>query len=258
MAELPVAARWPPQGVRDAVSERWQRAFSGVTPAERWGYVLWGSVGAIIAIPEISAALWTGGPWPTISGTIGHLEVIWSPTAIIVVALIVAAAAHVAKYRPDKREGFGGPATGGALRRTHSGRLTKRQVTTAATVNVKKRDWIGYAYLASAFVAVLVPGALVGTLLRGSSDHTRWILGYVIYGLIAVFCVALPSALAYYVVDVPFPTFFRTISDLERLWRPLAIVIVAGLAVLLVHLAFYPWPDIAHILQQKPTTPTSP
>ena len=122
----------------------------------------------------------------------------------------------------------------------------------------RRKNWIGYLYLATSFVAVLVPSLLVGTLVRGSTDHTKCIVAYVMYGLIAVFCIVVPSALAYWATDVPFPTLFKTISNLEKLWRPIAIVIVAGLAVLLVHLAFYPWPDIAHILQQVPTKPTSP
>lgn len=256
MAEAP-AAYHAGSGLTQAVARRWRAAFGEVTRAEWWGYVLWGAVGLVIAIPEIAAAAWHGGPWPTISGTIGHLEVIWSGTAIIVVAVVVAVAMHVLRYRPDNPTmGVIRPMTG--LRRTQSGRLTKRPTRTAAAMSAAKKDWIGYAYLATAFVAVLVPSVVVGTLVRGSSDQTKWIVGYVIYGCIAVFCVALPSALAYWVSDVPFPTLFRTISDLERLWRPIAVVIVAGLAVLVVHLALYPWPDIAHILQQTPTNPTSP
>ena len=136
------------------------------------------------------------------------------------------------------------PTTG--LRRTQSGRLTKRPMRTAAAMSAARKDWVGYAYLATAFVAVLVPSVVVGTLVRGSSEQTKWIVGYVIYGCIAVFCVALPSALAYWVSDVPFPTLFRTISVLERLWRPIAVVIVAGLAVLVVHLALYPFPAGHH------------
>ena len=43
--------------------------------------------------------------------------------------------------------------------------------------------------------------------------------------------------------EVPFPTLYRTVADLERRWRPAAIVIVAGLVVLMFHLVFFPWPD---------------
>jgi hypothetical protein len=43
---------------------------------------------------------------------------------------------------------------------------------------------------------------------------------------------------------VPFPTLYRTIANLERRWRPAAMVIVAGLVVLAIHLVVFPWPDI--------------
>ena len=43
---------------------------------------------------------------------------------------------------------------------------------------------------------------------------------------------------------MPFPTFFRTIGDLDRRWRPAAMIIVAWLVVLMFHLAFFPWPDL--------------
>ena len=52
--------------------------------------------------------------------------------------------------------------------------------------------------------------------------------------------------------DVPFPTLFRTIANLER-----ARGTVAGLVILLVHLAFYPWPDISHVLQTHHPQTTS-
>ena len=46
---------------------------------------------------------------------------------------------------------------------------------------------------------------------------------------------------------VPFPTLFKTVKYLQRRVHPLATVLVAGLAVLAVHLALYPWPDIADL-----------
>jgi hypothetical protein len=53
--------------------------------------------------------------------------------------------------------------------------------------------------------------------------------------------------------DVPFPTLFGTVADLERRWPPVALVILAGMVVLLVHLALYPWPDIfSHVTTQSP------
>ena len=71
-----------------------------------------------------------------------------------------------------------------------------------------------------------------------------WVLGYVIYGLIAIFLVIIPSVLAYWFArEVPWPTLLATITSLERRWRPAAAVVLAGLVILLIHLALPPWPD---------------
>jgi len=43
--------------------------------------------------------------------------------------------------------------------------------------------------------------------------------------------------------DVPWPTLLAAITNLERRWRPAAVVVLAGLVILLLHLALPPWPD---------------
>ena len=43
---------------------------------------------------------------------------------------------------------------------------------------------------------------------------------------------------------MPWPTLLTTIVNLERRWRPAAVVILAGLVILLLHLALPPWPDM--------------
>ncbi len=77
---------------------------------------------------------------------------------------------------------------------------------------------------------------------------TKIEIGYVLWGSLALLLVVVPSALAYLGGKdvVPFPTAFRTVAFLARRWHWVAMVILAGLAVLVIHLAFYPWPDIAH------------
>ncbi len=73
----------------------------------------------------------------------------------------------------------------------------------------------------------------------------KYDVGYVIYGLLAVFGVIVPSVVAYALgKDAPFPTFFRTIAYLQRRLHWAATIIVGGLAVLVFHLALYPWPDL--------------
>ena len=202
---------------------------------ERWGYAVWGSVALVIAIPEVIAAAWNKATWPTISGTIGHLEEIWSPTAIIVVAGIVVIAVQAAKaMRTDGVRTVRGPAP-------------------APTPPQSRRAEILYGVFA--FLGVLGPAVVALVLRSDTSRHTKWILGYVVYGLVAVVCIGFPSALAYWGgKDVPFPGLFRTLADLERRWHWAAIIVLAGLAVLLIHLALYPWPDVPH---HNPT-PKSP
>jgi hypothetical protein len=67
--------------------------------------------------------------------------------------------------------------------------------------------------------------------------------GEVLYGSIALVWIAIPAWLAYrHGRWVPYATLFRTIQDLESHLRSAAIVVAAGILILLVHLAFYPWP----------------
>jgi hypothetical protein len=97
-----------------------------------------------------------------------------------------------------------------------------------------------FAYFPLA-VGVVVGGSVIAAIT--SSD--MFVLGYVIYGLIAIFLVIIPNALTFWFAkEVPFPTLYRTVANLERRWRPAAMVIVAGLVVLMFHLVFFPWPDI--------------
>jgi hypothetical protein len=230
---------------------RWWRAhFSGVTPRERWGYFLWGVVAAVVAIPEIAAAIWERGPWPTISGTVGHLEELWSPTAIFPVAVIVIAAAHALRYAWAE-----GPAVADTGR-TEGGRAVRPALAPEAIADEQESTGVwGYVYLGGALISVLVPSVLVAIFSGDTTEHTRWILGYVIYGLIAVLCVIVPSILAYvFAKDIPFPSLFRTIADLEARVHAVGMLILAGLAILLIHLALYPWPAVSH---HNPT-PKSP
>ncbi len=98
---------------------------------------------------------------------------------------------------------------------------------------------------------MLVIAGSVPAGLASSAAHNKYLLGYVLYGLIAFFWVILPSTLAYgFAWDVPFPTIFWTIWKLEQRLHFVALVIVAGLAVLTIHLALYPWPDIIRDLKR--------
>jgi len=65
------------------------------------------------------------------------------------------------------------------------------------------------------------------------------------YLLLLFFGILVPTGLAYFGGRiVSFPGLIFTVRKLERRLHWIAVVIVAGLAVLLVHLALYPWPDL--------------
>lgn len=200
-------------------------------PARQWwGYGVWLFVGAVIATSELWAAV--GNPWwPTISATVGHLEQLWSPVKIIVIALIAAGATQMVTYPPHRGE-FN-PADGRARRwRTGTGRLTK--APGGLTEPIRHAAW----YFPAAVVVIAGAAATAASL-----SSSKYVMGYVLYGLIAVAFLIIPNVLAFWFAkDVPFPTLFRTLADLDRRWHPLVLIIVAGLSVLVVHLVAYPWP----------------
>src|SRR5579872_3545257 len=196
------------------------RTVREVGARERWGYVFWLSIGLVFAIPELAAA-WHAVPWPTLSATVGHLEYVWSPTAIFVVATIAAVATHVAQYRPDRLTARG--------HRTPGGRLTRRP-----TSQPDRIGWVGYTYLAGVGAAILAACFLGVFWVR--KEDSRWYLAYVLWGLVALLGFVLPSLLAYFAGrDVPFPTMFRMIGAAERRSHAVGLVVLAGLAVLFVH-----------------------
>jgi hypothetical protein len=196
---------------------------------ERWGYAVWGFTGLVIVVPEIWAAVGSPG-WPTISGTVGHLESLWSPLRILVVGLITAAAVQILTYPPGRR---GDARLAGRRRwRTGNGRLTRKSNGAS-----EEPAW-AVAY----FPAVAVVTAAAAAVAAGSGVHS-YPLGYLLYAMIAVFVLIIPSVLAFWWGrEVPYPTLYRTLADLERRAHPAATVILAGLAILAVHLVAFPWP----------------
>jgi hypothetical protein len=177
----------------------------------------------VVGVPEIWAATDNSAPWPTISGTIGNLEYRHTWVAVLVVAVVVFVGFHAIQYREERTDG---------------GRLTTAE---------ESRPAVRAAIYFPLAVAAVVGGAAVEHALRPQDKH---LFGAVLYGLIAVFWIALPSLLAYaFAKDVPFPTLFGTLSALEARARAVAVLVISGLAVLLVHLAFYPWPAILPDLQ---------
>ena len=69
------------------------------------GYIVWGSLGAVIAIIELLAAInsdWT--PWPTLSSTVGNLEHDHTWVGIFVAGGIAVLAVRILFYPwPNKK-----------------------------------------------------------------------------------------------------------------------------------------------------------
>jgi hypothetical protein len=210
--------------------------FSGLSTREKWGYGFWLFLGLVFGVAESWAGLGTP-PWPALSDTVAHLDAIWPPLAVIVVAVVVFVAYYFVRV-PVSQAGSlafqaGGPGrgTGTGVGRTYNGRLSKTP-----------------ADISPVTALVYIPLALVviagGSIIAAVASDDFWVLGYVIYGLIAIFLVIIPNVLAYWFArEVPWPTLLTTVTDLERRWRPAAVVILAGLVILIFHLALPPWPD---------------
>jgi hypothetical protein len=213
-----------------AVGRGWQSRFARLKPREWWGYAVWGFVGALIAVSELWAA--AGNPWwPTISATVGHLERLWSPVKIIVVALIAAGAVQVLTNPPFRANYEQRP--GRALRRrTENGRLTK------SWANNQEMLPLAAGYFPAAVIAVAAAAA--GAAILGGD---KFVVGYVLYGVMAIAFLIIPNVLAFFCArEVPFPTLLRTLEDLDSRLHSAVLIIVAGLVVLVIHLVAYPWP----------------
>ena len=114
--------------------------------------------------------------------------------------------------------------------RTDSGRLTKREGG--------QEDQLPGLYFPLAVAVMAAARAVTAAL--GASKLT---VGYVIYCLMAVAFLIVPNVLAFWIAkEVPFPTLFRTLSDLDKRWHSAVMVVAAGLPMLAVHLVAYPWP----------------
>jgi hypothetical protein len=218
-----------------------------------------------VLVPELWAAFWKdSAKWPTISAVVAKLEYDHTWLALLVVGLIVLCIYSALRY-PATRTGVlpvkhasppGGLEGDLAIpyRTPGGGRFTR------STTPV--REVAAGAYFAVA-LAVITACTTVAAIVTDIDDE--FAVGRTLYGLTALWWVVIPSALAWpkaFAVDVPFPTLFETVRSLERRLRFLALVVVAGLVVLLIHLVLYPWPaiipDLIRLHQGRVPVPTAP
>jgi lysylphosphatidylglycerol synthetase-like protein (DUF2156 family) len=187
-----------------------------VTTTREWrGYWLWIPTAIFIAAVEILGAFGASFiPWTTISTTVGHLETRWHWFALIVVVLITLVVfLGVAYTAPARRQ--------------------------ARRLAPAPYSWAAIAY--DGCVLVVAVGAGLIAYANGSPKLVR---GYWIYGLFILLGIVVPSI--YAVVTRRETTFFGTIGSLDRRLPWFRFVLAAGMAVLTLHLALYPWPDVAH------------
>ena len=217
------------RGLIGSIRRFFSDRFSDVSPSEKWGYVVWAAVAGSDFI------------WPTISTTVGHLEDRWPVVALLPVALIVMAGYSVFRVPPASTAL---QADFQALGRTPQGRLAKQDVTLDQLAGggvpaVEGRSEFGVVrYFVVATIAVVV-----GALAVSPSDN-RFLVGYVLYSLIGIFWVVVPNSIAYFLKkDIPFTTMFFTVRSLGRRLQFVAALVAALLVILLLHLAFYPWPS---------------
>jgi hypothetical protein len=230
-----------PARTSEATRERERKIRTEVRSRRTWGYIFWGLMGVIIAVPELTAAFLDDYvPWPTISGTIGYLEY-WHPwVALIVIGAIAWWALHVIEFGPEKRPVLGIDMPDNPQKRyvnTPGGWSTRaEQPPTVLSTR------FGVIYIVIALLAILIPSFSVALAIRPDDE---FLLGEVLYSAILIFWILIPLFLAYVGREVPWPTLFETFRDFAHLepFKVIATVIAGGIIVLLVHLVLYPWPS---------------
>lgn len=230
--------------------------------SRRLGYLIWGIAAAVIAIPELLAAAGAGLGFlhfKTISETTGHLERYHPWVELVVVAAIVFFAYSYFRTSPHADRGPN-------LGRTRGGRLTMDDhADDEARERFDDRE-PRRIFLVAAAVVLLGVALATWAAVQWWDDERHFHPSYVLYGLLFLFWLVIPSLVVFFGGrEVPFPTLYRTVRNLEewlahkRLpWNlgPLlawfvTYVILAGLVILLIHLTLYPYPNITHILNPK-------
>ena len=205
---------------------RWK--WSQASDDEKQGYKFWGPVAVAITATELGGVFsksmkrW-GAPWHTISSTIGHLEDMHPWFGVIVVATIGLSVFYAYIYAIQSGAAPS-PATTTPIKvSVPRSRFTFRYGWPTVLVLTGLTSWIGYETL-----------------------HGDYELSYVIYSASLVFGILLPLALTRWAhKDVNFPSLFATLRYLRVRFLFLAAFLFAWIGVAIVHLALYPWPNLA-------------
>jgi hypothetical protein len=201
----------------------------GTASPELRGYLFWGPIALTITATEllgvgdvqewIDENLGLTIPWPTISSTVGHLQERWNAVAALVVFAIGVIGFSALAYRDPEDK-------------TYNGRTLPRDRPRESKVRY-------YSWQFS------LPAVVAGWIASFFTED-KLVLGYVIYGAFAIYGVIVPSLLVRFASkEVNFPTLFFTFAKLRSRYAWVAATFVGLLAVLVLHLALYPWPSIA-------------
>jgi hypothetical protein len=203
---------------------------------EAWGYVFWPPVILLLFLPAELVPAFGAANWPTFSTTIGHLEYLFGPTALLVVALMVFTAFNALA----RKRGETGLAADGAYRlEPHGGRIVWQKAREPKRQSVPMRFYLPGS-------AIVIAGLATIAFVWGG----YWPGAYVLWSLVAFFVIALPSVLSFFFAkSVPFPTLFRTVQNLRGHVHMVGTAVLAFLVVLGIHLSLYPWPNVAHVVQ---------
>jgi hypothetical protein len=221
------------------------RIINGMT-RRQFGYVVWGSAFVVTIVPELLAsinAVEKHLPFPTISRTIGHLEVVnpaWEifPTALIVLFVYALLSAPM------------------------PGRAARSSDDDSAQGEVRPFT-VGAILCAALLVGVGIAASEIWPdqhLAGGAGKEPNFYVAYAFWGTTFVIWVLLPTITALRGKVHAYPSVTKTIVNLERAIRgrfgngaawTVGFVLVWGMAFLLLHLTLYPFPDITRQLNRS-------
>jgi hypothetical protein len=241
--------------------EQWANAklhWNEIPQPVRRGYFVWAAAGVVLAIPEVIGSNFDS-LFYSISRSVGRAEVLSSTWRLVVVALIAVGAVQAVIYRshdvPDfdeeprevsdrrriKNVADDSPSRAQGARppryRTRNGHLTTRNLDNESD-HYSLRAFVVYLTICIGAVAI------AGWRMPKSQAFGEYWRGDAIYGAIFIALFLVPNLWAWRTGKAWFATTFATVASLRR-GRPFVVMIIlAGLAILVIHLVLYPWPDI--------------
>ena len=243
-AEAPSLKAWWPWNWWSNLKAQWARGKPLDEPQKR-GFAFWVPIGLVFGAVELGGAL-SGAvrnfiPWPTFSTTIGHIEEGASWVGVIVVGVIAMVAYRAAtRGSEEKRTDYGRR----VIPASFSDSVKIGAVDIKAPIHAFRGDRSPPSFRYD-WPFVFTVTALVAFGVNRFWSDEKLVLGYSIYGSLLVFGVVIPSLLLRFAhLDARFPSIWIPVSVLRDRFPLTPYLLVGGLAILIIHLALYPWPDI--------------